>query len=306
MIGDFHLLRPLWLLAFIPVALAWWALWRRQDAEGRWKRLIAPHLLTHLLVGRERRARIRPIHLLLVLWVLMVTALAGPSWKREPSPFAEDTAAMIVLLKVTPSMMAEDVAPNRLERAKQKIRDLLAIRKGAATGLIVYSGSAHLLLPPTSDRRILTAMVEGVVPETMPKEGDALVEALQLAQKVFADSGKAGSIVVLADAVSSQQVSLAADSASKLKTPVQFLSLQAFGTLTEPGLEDMAQSLNAKVTAVTVDDADIEVVQSRARREMRSVLAEESGERWKDSGYTLVPIITLVALLWARRGWSTP
>jgi Ca-activated chloride channel family protein len=303
-IENFHFLRPYWLLILIPIVLLWWVLFRKQDARSAWKGLIAPHLLDHLLVGRNRQARFRPIHLLLVVWVFMGLSLSGPSWQKEPSPFAEDMAGMVVLLKVTPSMMAEDVQPSRLERAKQKLSDLLEYRKGGATGLITYSGSAHLVMPLTRDGRIINIMAEGLEPKTMPVEGDALKEALELAGKLFAQSDKAGSTVVIADTVSPGQVSEIHQRGLQDRFPLQFLAVNALSAPMDKGLQNAADALGAKVTMLSVDASDLEGITRQAERDVKTVLAEQSGERWKDSGYAIVPLVVLISLVWARRGWK--
>jgi Ca-activated chloride channel family protein len=303
MMGTFHFLRPYWLLAFVPAVLAWWALYRRQDDRMAWRALIAPHLLDHLLVGRNRQARVRPIHLLLVIWVLMGLSLAGPSWQKEPSPFAQDQAGMVVLLKVTPSMMAEDVQPSRLERAKQKLHDLLERREGGATGLIAYSGSAHLVMPLTRDGRIIDTMAQGLVPDTMPVEGDALAEALAMAGDLFEPSGTTGSVVVMADTVSPAQVAKIGQRDRQTRFPVQFLAVGALGAPVDKGLADAANRLEAAVETLSVDISDLQSISRQAERNLKTVPDEQSGERWKDSGYVLVPRILVVSLVWARRGW---
>ena len=237
---NFHFLRPLWLLSLLPVFLLWRALYRNQDSHAAWKNLIAPHLLKHLIVEHNQQARIRPIHLLLVVWGLIAISLSGPTWKREPSPFAEDSAGMIILLKVAPSMMAEDVQPFRLERARQKLHDLLEMRQGAATGLIAYSGSAHLVMPPTRDGRIVNIMANGLAPDIMPVEGDALLEALQMASTLFKQTGSAGSIVALADSVSPEQVLNLDRLQYSAPFPLQFLSVNAIGVKMDRGLSDFS------------------------------------------------------------------
>lgn len=304
MIQSFHLLRPYWLLALIPAVWLWWTLYRRQDERTVWKGLIAPHLLDHLLVGQNHPSRVRPIHLLLLVWILMSFSLAGPSWQKEPSPFAEDTAGMVVLLKVTPSMMAEDVKPSRLQRAKQKLHDLLKLRQGSTTGLIVYSGSAHLVMPLTRDGRIIDLMVQDLKPETMPVEGDALADALALAGGLFEQAGRTGSVLVITDTVSPAEVSKFDRHSNTMDLPVQFLSVSALGASPDKGLEDAARLLNAPVTVLTVDTSDLEDIARQAKRRLTTILAAQSGERWKDNGYSLVPLIVLFSLMWARRGWT--
>jgi len=298
---DFHFIRPLWLLLAVPALLLGYGLWRNQDQTAAWRQVIDQHLLEHLIVGESARSRLRPIHLLLVTWLICTIALAGPAWRLEPSPFADDEAGLIVLLKVSESMLATDVQPTRLERAKHKISDLLALREGSSTGLIVYSGSAHLVMPMTRDDRIVSAMIEDLTPELMPVDGDALVAALQLAEQMLAKSGVPGSALVIADSVASVQVQalLTAD----IMVPVQFLFLQAPSAPIDAGMQSAASNLDAPVVNMTVEPADVERVADRAQTSIQSVSAVGEGTRWLDAGYGFLPLLAFVALMWSRRGW---
>src|ERR1700761_5272509 len=121
MIGDFHFLRPSWLIALAPAALLVWGIACTQDADLVWRGIVADQLLPHLFAKRRRRRRIGPLVLLAVIWAAVIVAMAGPAWKRVPSPFADDTAPLIIVVKVAPSMRVEDVQPNRLARSVQKI-----------------------------------------------------------------------------------------------------------------------------------------------------------------------------------------
>ena len=298
---EFHFLRPLLLWFAVPSLLVWVGLWRQQDNVDSWAKVIDKHLLEHLIVGESKRPKSRPIHLLLVLWVVTSIVLAGPTWKTEPSPFADDEAGLVVLLKVSGTMLATDVQPSRLDRAKLKLRDLLEAREGAATGLIVYSGSAHLVMPLTRDDRIISAMVEDLTPDLMPEDGDSLADALRLAEQVLDDSGVPGSVLVMADNVSPAQVQLLAD--GEYVVPAQFLSVQAFGSLVDGGLEDAADSLGAPVVELAVEPTDVEKVAQRAASSFKSVSSMNEGERWIDAGYYFLPLLALMALMWSRRGW---
>src|SRR5262249_62274616 len=102
---------------------------------------------------------------------LGVVALAGPTWEREPAPFAEDRAVLAIVLKVTPSMQSQDVQPTRLARATEKIRDLLAQRPGAKTALFAYAGSAHRVMPLTSDSGIIEAFAAELAPGVVAGDG---------------------------------------------------------------------------------------------------------------------------------------
>ena len=63
-----------------------------------------PHLLSALMTGQSSQKNIRPVTLMAAVWLIGSLALAGPTWSLEPSPFAEDQAALIIVLQVTPSM----------------------------------------------------------------------------------------------------------------------------------------------------------------------------------------------------------
>jgi Ca-activated chloride channel family protein len=181
------------------------------------------------------------------------------------------------------------------------LRDLLQQRKGASTGLIVYSGSAHLVMPLTRDERIVSAMVEDLTPELMPTDGDALDEALQLAGKVLERAGVPGSILVMADSVA--PALLEAVSAAKPRIPVQFLAMSAAVAPVDTGLNSLASALGAPVLRVSVDQADVQQAAQRAQSDFKAVAGTSGGNRWHDAGYALMPLIALLSLMWSRRGW---
>ena len=113
LIANFHFLRPWLLCLLIPAIILLWYAWRTQNSSRLgMQSLIADHLLEHLLVGGEKQEKIRPLYLLAAFWVIAVIALAGPSWQKEPSPFTEDTAGLVIALKVTPTMLAQDIQPS--------------------------------------------------------------------------------------------------------------------------------------------------------------------------------------------------
>ena len=300
--ADFHFIRPFWLLSFIPLLLVWWGLVRRRDQVRRWQTMIEPHLLKHLLVGEHRKNLLRPINLLLILWLMTVIALAGPTWQKEPSPFLDNEAGLMVLLKVSESMENSDVQPSRLERAKQKIQDLMEIRQGASTGFIVYSGSAHLVMPITRDDRIINMMLEDITPELMPVEGDVLTEALKLADRMVGQSGLPGSLLVIADTVAPGQQT--DQNAHEITFPVQFLSMLPDGSSLDQGLLTSAKKLDARVERLSIDQADVQQIAGRAETKQAEIVDPKQGERWKDSGYLLLPLIGLAMLMWFRKGWA--
>ena len=302
--AEFHFLRPYWLLTIIPAFFICLGLFRSRHEELKWAKDIDPHLLKHLLVGQEQQHWFSPVHILPVLLLLTTLSLAGPSWKKEPAPFLDDNAGLMVLLKVSSTMLATDVQPSRLTRAKQKIRDLLELREGAATGLIVYSGSAHLVMPPTRDNRILTTMLEDLSPELMPVDGDTLQQGLQLAEQLFTKSDQPGSLLIIADSVATGRN--LADKQNKNMLPVQFLAVQPPSSSINAGLQDVADTLGARIIPMSIDQADVNEIARNAASNFTAINSAKEGERWHDSGYLLLPFIACLYLLWFRKGWVIP
>ena len=283
---EFHFLRPWALALIVPAVLLWLASRRASDTTRRWARVIEPDLLKLLVVGGAARWRIAPHDLLLAGWIVAALAVAGPTWQREPSPFADAERPVMLVLKVTPTMMTGDLAPSRLERARQKIADLLKAHDGMQAGLIAYSGSAHLVLPPTADREIVLSLAHALSPEIMPREGDRLDEAVALADRILKEGGQGGSILVLADTVRTGQT---------FEAPFTLLAM-----LAEP---TPLPVLSQRVVRATVDDADIEALSRRLATAGAPPAAPGEGERWRDAGYWLTPVLALLVIGWFRRGW---
>jgi Ca-activated chloride channel family protein len=298
--GEFHFLRGWWLLAVVPASLVVWRLWSNEDAGRAWRRLIAPHLLPHLLTWREERGWIRPVTVLPVAWMLGVMALAGPTWEREPAPFAEDAAVLAIVLKVTPSMQSQDIQPTRLARATEKIRDLLTQRPGAKTALFAYAGSAHRVMPLTSDAGIIDAFAGDLAPDVMPVEGSRAGAALTAADETVKKAGQAGWVLWIADGASPDETTACAKYQNEGRTPVTVLAAAGEG----PELESLAQAasaLDAPLLRFTPDDTDVRQLGRNAR--FSAVPEQAGGQRWQDFGYWLVPPLAIVSLFWFRRGW---
>lgn len=296
---PFHFIRPEWLLALLPAALLWWLLRRRTDPAQSWRRIVAPHLLDHLLAGDETKARFGPLHLITIGWVVIVIAIAGPTWKREPSPFAEDTAALAIVLKISPSMMTEDVQPSRLERATQKIHDLLDQRAGAKTSLIAYAGSAHVVMPATTDGGIIDTFAQALDPKIMPETGDVAADALRLADQTLNDAG-GGSILWITDGVANEQAAPLSNWRESSRTTVRlFPPLEAGSEL--DNLEDAVRPARAQVVRLTADDSDVQELASAAK--FARITGGDSDTRWAETGYWLTPILAGLLLPFFRKGW---
>jgi len=302
---HFHFLRPWWLAALLPAAAVWLALWRNSDPLRAYRKLIAPHLLEHLVVREGTGGWLRPETLLLPALVLAAVAMAGPSFRLEPSPFAQQKAGLAVVIRVNPTMEATDVRPSRLARAKQKLHDLLQLMPGSPVALIAYSGSAHLVMPFTRDGGIIEQMADALSPGIMPVEGDALSKALELADDQLRRAKIGGSILVIADGISAGQLPALERYRSGAHAGVQVLGVVGGSkTAQETGLVRGVSALGAPLELVSVDGSDVQKIHGRSKKLISTVVTPGEGSRWRDEGYWLLPVILLLALPWARRGWS--
>ncbi len=300
-IENFHFLRPWGLLLVVPAVTLWWFARQSADTTRRWSQVIEPELLRALVVGGTSGPRVGPHDLLLLGWLVAAVAAAGPTWQREPSPFAEGAAPTMIVLKVAPSMITPDLAPSRLDRARQKIVDLLKLRDGMPAGLIAYAGSAHLVLPPTQDAGVVVGMADALSPGIMPRDGDRLADAVTLAAKVLRDGGQGGSILVIADTVAPGQTEALRQIAGH--PPIVFFAMAPAAAVdADANLAAAVSALDAREIETTIDNADVAAIARRLADALGAPAASEV-ERWEEAGYWLVPLIALIGLLWFRRGW---
>lgn len=315
---QLHFIRPAWLLAMPLVLLVHWRLRRAMRAAERWQSAIAPHLLAALTISDGPAKRFRPYQLATLAGLLLCVALAGPTWHKELTPFTEDTAPLIIALEMTPGMQAIDQPPSRLERAKQKLRDLLERRQGARTAVIAYAGSAHAVLPLTDDARLVEIYLASLDPARMPVAGDRPDRALALAQDMLADEDAAGTIVFMTDGIDRSYAPQFSEHAASSRDQVL---LMAFGTEAGgpirseqgggvapgtdlAGLKEIATAVNGDLLQATVDTSDVDRLVARIRTHLVSAIQDDGELDWHDAGYYLVWPLALLLLTFFRRGWT--
>jgi Ca-activated chloride channel family protein len=322
--SAFHFLRPEWLWLALPSALVVFLLLRRDDPVRPFRSLVAPHLLPHLLVGVQRGFRLQAVHLLAVFLAVATLALAGPTWQREAPPFAQDEAALVIALDLSRSMDAIDVQPSRLERAKQKLRDLLALRDGARSALVVYAGTAHTVLPLTDDPRILETYLEALATGLMPVQGKEAPAALALAESLLAKETVPATILFVTDGISKAQLPAFAAQKKTSRNQLMVLGIgtseggpirdgkgfategghQVVGRLDREGLLELARATGALVASATLDDGDVLRIQRGIETHIESAERRDSGTRYRDFGWYAAPVLALAAGLWFRRGFT--
>jgi Ca-activated chloride channel family protein len=194
----------LWLLA-LPAGLLAWELFRKRGLAGgdhpkilRAEAGMTSVSLTEFGVGKPPSSRRR--FLLCAGIALGVVALARPQWGRIDEPVFDQSRDIIIALDLSRSMLTPDVKPSRLERSKLLIQSLLDKLKGERVGLIVFSGTAFLQSPISSDYEILREFLPALGPDYLPEGGTNYRQLIDTALDAFAGGSAADRyLIILSD-----------------------------------------------------------------------------------------------------------
>ncbi len=227
MLTDFHFLNPWGLLLFPLLVLAILLLARRSMAGDHWRSVCDDELLPLLEEKTNRPAKKRSGWFILIA-LLLSMAVAQPVWRQQPQPVFKQPAAVVVVLDLSLSMYAADLKPNRLQRARFKIQDLLDKLEDAQVALVVYAAEAFSVTPLTEDADAVAGQLEALSPEIMPAQGSRADRAILMADTLLAQAGVArGNIVIISDDVSPGQIAAAA---TEVRSKGRTLSILAVGT----------------------------------------------------------------------------
>ena len=127
----------------------------------------------------------------------MVFVLARPRYGTKKETIVSKGVEVIVALDISNSMMAEDITPNRLEKAKRLISRMIAQTKGNKFSLIVFAGDAFVQLPITTDHVSANMFLNQVTPALIKRQGTNVGDAIDLACRSFSDNEKIGKAIVL-------------------------------------------------------------------------------------------------------------
>jgi Ca-activated chloride channel homolog len=193
----------LWLLV-LPAALLLWELARkRRGAELDHPKILRAEagmkgVSLSETSGRSPGARRK--FLLCAGIALGIVALARPQWGHLDEPVFDQSRDIIIALDLSRSMLTPDVKPSRLERSKLLIQALLDRLKGERVGLIVFSGTAFLQSPISSDYEILREFLPALGPDFLPEGGTNYAQLIDTSLEAFAGGSAADRyLIILSD-----------------------------------------------------------------------------------------------------------
>ena len=327
MLESLHFIRPWWLVGLLPVIVVC-VLWARHRAgRSHWETQIAPELLAVLLESANSSRFNSKVWAVAAALAVATVGLAGPTWERLPQPVTQKTDATIVVLDLSLSMFAEDLAPSRLVRARQKITDILRLRQEGVTGLVAYAGDAHVVAPLTDDTRTIENLLSALSPAMMPVLGSDPMAAMALTRELFTNSGyRQGRILLITDGVR-RPSEIAAYAAPSFPVSIMGVGTSRGGTipldfanqrgqvltdqqgqtvvarLDEAALAGLASRTHGRYRTLTLQDDDIlDLLETPLPSSEATSELEREFDVWADMGYWACILLLPLVLLGFRRG----
>jgi len=317
-----YFIRPWWLL-LLPLVflLPWW--WRHgRRPSGDWERVCDPHLLQWLSVRQsDEQVRRGGPWLAAAALLICILALSGPSWQKLPDSSFAARDARVIVLDLSRSMLAEDLRPNRLTRARFRLADLLEATQEGQTGMVSYGGDAYIVSPLTNDVNTIANLLPALQPDIIPVAGSRADLALDMAASLLKRAGLGhGEILLVSDSADSRDAAkarelrdagittsvLAVGSVEGAPVPSAggFVSDRAgnvvIAHLERAGLQAVAEAGGGNYTELSaVDNEPVWLQEGGTEFSRRD---DSLGERWKDAGPWLVLLLLPLALAGFRRG----
>ena len=196
---DFEAKKWLFILPFIAVGLILLYRYGNQRRKRRLSHFASARLLPGLSASfSSGRLRLKQALVLLVM-IGLLTALAQPKWGHDWKEVKSRGIDILIALDSSKSMLAEDIAPNRLERARWAILDLIEKLESDRIGLIAFAGSAFLECPLTLDYDAFRQALEAIDTEIIPQGGTDIAAALSEAEAAFATDNHHKVLILITD-----------------------------------------------------------------------------------------------------------
>lgn len=185
-------------LLAIPVLTAlfiWMIIWKKKAM----KRYGDLQILQRLVPGVSQSRMVFKFVLLMLAFVFLIIGLANPQIGSKLVEGERKGIDIMVALDVSNSMLAQDIEPNRLERARQAISKMIDKLGNDRIGMVVFAGNAYVQLPITTDHAAAKMFLSTINTRVVPTQGTAIGEAIELSAKSFDDEKHSRAIVVISD-----------------------------------------------------------------------------------------------------------
>lgn len=201
----------LWWLLTIPAFVVGYILYTRRKRK-QLEDFGDPVLVSELMPDASKARPIVKFSLLMAALALLIVAAARPQYGQKEKTVKRQGIEVMIALDISNSMLAEDVAPNRLDRAKQMLSKMIDRMVDDKVGLVVFAGDAYTQLPITCDYVSAKMFLNTITPSLIPTQGTAIGAALETAIRSFgsqqSDAGRA--IILITDGENHEDDAVAA------------------------------------------------------------------------------------------------
>lgn len=211
-------IETLWLLLLIPVFAAAYIMHTRRKRR-QLREFGSPELVEALMPDASHVRPAVKFSLLLAALTLLIIAAARPQYGQKSETVKRQGIEVMIALDVSNSMMAEDVAPNRLDRAKQLISKMIDKMTDDKVGLVVFAGEAYVQLPITCDYVSAKMFLSTISPDLIKTQGTAIGSAIRTSVRAFGSEQSEASraIILITDGENHEDDALAAAKEAKEK-----------------------------------------------------------------------------------------
>jgi len=323
-LNNIHFMRPIWLVLLIPAVIMTVWLAQRTLRKGRWDQLIDPALQSHMLDRTPGKSSILGVIAIFVASAIAIVAVSGPSWQRKAVPVISNPDALVLLIDMSLSMNATDVAPDRATRTIRKATDIVRGREDGITAVIAYSGEAHTVVPFTDDKATVEHLLTSLSPEIMPKLGSRPDKALAQARTLMTDAGvNEATALLITDGIQNKDVErialalgdsvklgvIAVGTAEGAPVPIggQGFLKKGDGTIVLPKLDTapmqaLYEATGSRWRTMSYNDSDWRSLTSSFPGSNDANAQETTFETWQDAGYWLAFLLIPIAVVGFRRG----
>lgn len=284
--------------------------------------LIAPHLWKEVLPGFSRAMRRFKILLLVGGLTFIGFTLLRPQWGYTLREFKRQGSDLFIVVDTSDSMRAEDVSPNRMERAKREVIDLLGMLRGDRVGLIPFAGTATIACPLTGDYETFQLFADELDTDLIPIQGTDIAGALTLALNSFsAGPAPSKAILLITDGeVTEGDIPTLVEKATKegirifvlgvgdtKGAPIPSENGEGFKTdekggvvlsrLAEDSLKEIAQKTGGRYARSVAGDADLNEIYLKGIKQVLEARELRSGKKMIPEERFQVPLLIAILFL---------
>ncbi|EPZ50856.1 von Willebrand factor type A domain protein [Bacteriovorax sp. BAL6_X] len=305
-IDDFHFIRPWWLILLLFVTIFCY-LYLRSKRMGELRNFFSADIFNALVVKQRGELLKDPQLWALALATVLIIAVSGPTFEKVRTSFDENESKTLLVINLSQSMDAIDVAPSRIDRAKIKIIDLLKLNQGPLFSLVVTGGDSFEILPYTRDFNILENFISALDTSLVPND---LLNFSTLNERLlnsFTPGAQAQNMILISDQIDESSIPILSKNLTDLD-----VNLIVYGvgkeevelennTFYSGHLKKLATITGGKFIEYSDDNSDI--VQISAHLKSYYPLDRNENLPWHDLGYYLLFFALIPFVMYFRRGW---